>query len=93
MTTIDEIENNLNFTWDKSHNLFKFNVGKMSYAEAIVTHRLLMKQKKSVQAGILAELFFRQYEMALIQDMSMKLVMKEMFNTLKVIVKQMVKKK
>lgn len=92
---IEEIENNLNYVEDMAHNIFKFRIRlsenkSISYAEAIMTFKHHVRNQELVEACEIAEVFFKNYERALILSEPYISLRKAHFNTLRAEIKNAV---
>ena len=80
---ITEIEKNLNYVWDNSHNLFRFSIGGKGIGEFLMDFEKYGESRDYYKAYIETKKFLFSYQMALRDDEKYKLIMKEIFNTLK----------
>ncbi len=91
MTNIEEIEKNLNYVEDMTHNAFKFKVKNMSNSEAIVTYYQLKRKGKIIEACDIADDFFKEFEKAILVSGPYTNLRKPHFNTLKELLKNVIR--
>ncbi len=90
---IEEIEKNIDYIWNQSHQIFRFRIRGMSLQEFIEKREDLKLDCDYQTIEKMDHQFFILFTMALVEDEKNKALMKAEFNTLKAYLKGMMGKK